>query len=594
MAEAPKWPVSDDSPWLKSDLWPEEVPKHPEFPVKTLSELLEEAVAEAGDGPAIWFLHSWVSYNQLKRYVDSLATALHDLGIRKGDVVALVLPNCIQYTVSYYAVVRLGAVVTGINPTYKPLEVLHQLEEVNAKGLICLDSLYESMVAPIVAKHKLDFIISTNVADLATGLSPIKKFLGKLLKKIPSGKIPGSLKFTDLIKTQPNPPKVEIDPVNDPAVYMMTGGTTGVPKAAILTHYNCVSNAIQCGWWMYDREPGMALVGVLPLFHSFAMTVVQNTAIVMRAYTILFPRPPPMNELVDTILHVAPKGGTLFPAVEVLFIRLGQYLEQHPNPELAGMFRLCVSGAGPLHRHVKDMFEAASGGKIVEGYGLAEASPVVSAGPLNDKDHPGKIGLAFPGTDWRIVDQEDYSKGTKAIWEGEGEPPEEGKGKYTGEIAVCGPQVMKGYLNRPEATAETIVEMDGRKWLLTGDIGFMDKTGQITIRDRKKQMIKVKGYAVFPKEVEELIARHESVLEVAVAGLPDPETGELIKAWVQLKPDWVGRITEEELLAWCKENMTHYKVPKLLQIIDEIPKSMVGKVMRRTLQEADPLWQKKA
>ncbi|MHA1733948.1 MAG: AMP-binding protein [Promethearchaeota archaeon] len=590
MVEGPKWHIDDAKPWFNSGLWPEEVPKHPDFPVISMGELLDDTVAKYPKGYAIYFLETFVTYEQLKKYVDSFATALYQRGIRKGDVVALVLPNCIQYTVAYYAVVKLGAIVTGINPTYKPLEVLHQLDEVNAKALVCLDSLWESMVAPIASKLDLSFVVSTNIADLARGMGGMKIFLGKLLKKIPKGKIPGAINFKEMVKTRPSLPEVDIDPLNDPGVYMMTGGTTGVPKAAVITHYNAVSNALQCKWWLFDQEPGMAVVGVLPMFHSFAMTVVQNTSIAIGGYTILFPRPPAMNELVETLARIVPKKGSIFPAVEVLFIRLGQYLEQNPSPRLSGLFRLCISGAGPLHRHVKEMFERASGGKIVEGYGLAEATPVVSAGPLNGKDSPGKIGLPFPGTDWMIVDQEDFSKGQKEVYSGDDEPGEEERDRYTGEICVCGPQVMKGYLNRPEATAETIKEYDGRKWLLTGDIGFMDKTGQVTIRDRKKQMIKMKGYAVFPKEVEELIARHPSVLEVAVAGLPDPDTGEMVKAWIQLRDEYRDKITPGELQAWCRENMTHYKVPKVIEFRDEIPKSMIGKVMRRTLQEQDPLY----
>ena len=299
-------------------------------------------------------------------------------------------------------------------------------------------------------------------------------------------------------------------------------------------------------------------------------------------YSILFPRPPSsMEEVVDTILEVGPEGGVILPGVENLFIGLTRYLEANPKPELKNMFRLCVSGAGALHKPVKDKFEAISGGRLVEAYGLTECTTAVSAGPFNGNDEPGKIGLPYPGVDWSIFDQEDFSKG-----------PLEGFGiEYTGEICVCGPQVMKGYLDNPEATRETLKEWDGRIWCLTGDIGFMDKTGQITIRDRKKQMIKYKGYSVFPKEVEELVGTHPDVIEVAVAGLPDEETGEIVKAWVQLKEGM--NVNSNYLINWCKENITHYKCPKVIEIIEEIPKSMVGKVQRRELQINDPIWKAK-
>ncbi|OLS16266.1 MAG: long-chain-fatty-acid--CoA ligase [Promethearchaeota archaeon CR_4] len=591
---APKFFVDESKPWFNSGLWPDGVPKNYEFPAMTLSEMLDEQVKNQPEAKAIWFLDTDVTYEQLGHYVDSFATALSERGVKKGDVVTMLLPNSIQYVVCYYATVKIGAIASGINPTYKPLEILHQLDEVGSKVLVVLNSLYATQVAPIIAKHKLDLLITTSAVDLAYGLG-FKRILGKLLKKELKGKVPGAVKFMDLLKTPPNVPKVEIDPINDPAVYMMTGGTTGVPKGAVLTHFNCVSNAIQCKFTQFDRKPGMAIVGILPLFHSFAMTVVMNGGICLGFRIMLWPQPPAMNVFVDDLLKYGPKGGTIFPGVEVLFNRLAMYLKQHPElkGELAGMFRLCTSGAGPLHRYVKDPFEQYTGAKLVEGYGLAEASPVVSTGPFNNKDQPGKIGLPLTGTDWGIFDAGDFSKGMKPIYPGEGDPKEEERDTYTGEICVCGPQVMKEYLNRPEETAETLKTYNGRTWLLTGDIGFMDATGQITIRDRKKQMIKVKGYAVFPKEVEDLIGRHEAVRDVAVAGIPDKETGELVKAWVTLKPEVNGNITSEKLLEWCRENLSRYKVPKEIEILDEIPMTMTGKVMRRTLQERDPRYSKK-
>ena len=588
---APEFRVDESKPWFNSGLWPEEVPKNYDFPVMTLSDMLDEQVKKIPNEKVIWFLETYVTFGELGKMVDAFATALAQKGIKKGDVVTMLLPNCIQYTVCYFGAVKIGAVVSGINPTYKPLEVLHQLDEVGSKVLIVMDSFYAAQIAPIINKHKIQLLISTNLADLASGLGA-KRAFSKMIGKIPKAKVPGAIKFLDLLKTPPNVPKVEIDPISDPAIYMMTIGTTGVPKAAVLTHYNCVSNAIQCKLWLYDRKPGMAMVGVLPLFHSFAMTVVQNSSIASGFCILFWAKPPEMNVLIEELIRLGPKGGTIFPGVEVLFIRLGQYLKDHPElkSKLAGMFRLCISGAGPLHRPVKDMFEEYTGAKLTEGYGLAEASPVVSAGPLNGKDESGKIGVPFPGTDWMLVDRDNFDSGPLNGPNAEGPYGEDN----TGEICVCGPQVMIEYLNRPEETVETIKEWDGRKWLLTGDIGFMDETGQITIRDRKKQMIKTKGYAVFPKEVEELIGRNDAVLECAVAGIPDEETGEMVKAWVSLKPEYKGKVTSEELLAWAKENLTHYKVPKEIEIRDEIPKSMVvGKVMRRQLQEEDPRFQAK-
>ncbi len=565
--------------------WPDEVPKNMEFPKMTLGELLRDAARKWPDHKAMWFLDETMTFRELDRHADALATGLSNLGFGKGDVIALLLPNSFQYVIGYYGVTRIGGIVSGINPTYKPNEILHQLKTIGATGLIVLDALYEEQIAPIRDKTDIRVIIGTNVADF---LPFLKRTMGKVLKKIPTGNLPGDAMTLQSILSSKAiaPPKVDIDPVEDPATYIMTGGTTGVPKAAVLTHLNVVSNALQAKSWLYKLGPGHGDVGILPLFHSFAMTTVMNLSVALGTMMILFPRPPKMDEFVKTLIKVGPAPGSAMPGAEVLFQKLADYLEKNPQYKIADKLSLCVSGAGPLHRHVQEKFERVTAARLVEGYGLTESSPVVSSQPFWPKGERrvGTIGLPFPGTEWRIVDATDPSKDL-----GIGAGPEDED--HVGELAVAGPQVMKGYLNKPDETAETIVEMDGKMWLLTGDIGYMDETGQVTILDRKKQLIKYKGYSVFPKEVETLLGMNEHVSEVAVAGLPDEETGEIIKAWVVLKESSRGKVTEEELLAWAKENMTHYKVPRLIEIRDDLPKSLVGKVLRRVLQEADPIWQ---
>ena len=576
----PKWYVDDSRPWFRH--YQEGVPKHPEFPVISLGDWFNQKTEEFRKNNAIWFSKTFMNYGILRRYTDSLATSLARQGIKKGDVVAILLPNSFQFTIGYFATVKLGGIVIPVNPTYKPIEILHVLEQVKPKALLCMDAMY-GLIKPIKEKYKFNFVISTNIVDLAAIPPAIKE---NLIKEgtIPTGEVPGAINFLDVCQKrgEVDIPEVEIDPLNDTAVYLMTGGTTGVPKPAVLTHYNCICNAKQNVMWMPDAVHPMACIGILPMFHAFGMTIVQNVVIEGGDYNILFPRPPSsMKEVVDTILEVGPEKGVILPGVENLFIGLTRYLNENPSPKLEGMFRLCVSGAGALHKPVKDKFEVVSGGRLVEAYGLTECTTAVSAGPFDGTDTPGTIGLPYPGVDWAIFDSEDFSKG-----------PLEGYGiDYTGEICICGPQVMKGYLNRPEATAETLKEWDGRIWCLTGDIGYMDEKGQITIRDRKKQMIKYKGYSVFPKEVEDLVGSHPDVIEVAVAGLPDPETGEMVKAWVQLKEG--SKINEDALISWCKDNITHYKCPKRIEIIEEIPKSMVGKVQRRQLQINDPIWKAK-
>ncbi|MFX1419140.1 MAG: AMP-binding protein [Promethearchaeota archaeon] len=586
-----EWQVKEEKAWFKK-WWPKETPKNHKFEKISLGEFFERQRKKYANERMMWFIDSWMTYEEAGQAIDSLATSLHKLGVKKGDVVAFLMPNCFQYVISFYATVKLGAIATGVNPTYKPLEVLHHLKLTSAKVLITLDALYGELARPIINKTNVEMVIYTNIADLASGLSGLKKTLGKLIGKIPKGKVdfPSAINFMDLLNTEPDLPKVEFDPTEHTATYIMTGGTTGVPKATILTHFNLVSNAIQCVLWVGGEDPGVGDIGALPLFHSFAMTAVMNVAIGLGGWIMLFPRPPPTGEFLKEITHVDAPKGLFYAGAEILFKRIADFPDLKKFPGLMGRLRLCISGAGPLHAPVQKSFQENTGGKIVEGYGLSEASPVVSAGNLFGESPIGCIGMPFPGTDWAIFDVDDFEKGPIAIGLTESKYGEEN----TGEICVCGPQVMKGYLNQPEETVETLKKWDGRTWLLTGDIGFMNEDGTIAIRDRKKQLIKVAGHSVFPAEVETMLMSHEAVSEAAVAGLPDPggKVGEITKAWVSLKPEYKGKITGEDLIAWTEKNLTKWKCPAMIDIIDEIPKSVMGKVERRTLQEADPLFKK--
>ncbi len=579
--------VDESHLWFSKEAgWPDEVPKNTTFEKRVLGDILRETAKKYPDKPAMWFQGVYMNYRELDDTVDRIATALANLGLKKPDVVALLLPNSFQYVVCFYACMRLGLIVTGCNPTYKAGEILHQLKTVNAKAMIVLDFLYPTAVAPIREKSPVQIYIKTNITDLL-GLSAVKKFLGSVLGKIPKADVPDAKDFKEMLKTAPAVPKVNVE-ADDSATYIMTGGTTGVPKAAILSHFNCVSNAYQSSLWLFKVKSGSAVLGILPLFHSFAMTCVMNISITLGCWMILFPKPPDMEVLCQTIQKLGPPEGTMFPGAEVLFKRLAEF-PGVKNYDLAGKLNLAVSGAGPLHRPVQEAYEKITKGRLAEGYGLTESTPVVSAHPFWGNRKIGTIGLPFPGTEWRIVEINDTSI---TIQPGEMTKDDDGEViPKSGELIVAGPQVMVGYLNKPDETASHIIEMDGKKWLLTGDIGFMDDQGRVTINDRKKQLIKNKGWSVFPTEVETLMMGHEAVNECAVAGLPEATTaGEIIKAWVVIHPQFIGKVTSEELTKWAKENMTFYKVPAHIEIIDEIPKSAIGKVMRRTLQEADPLY----
>jgi long-chain acyl-CoA synthetase len=580
--------VNENKLWFQK-WWPENVPKNIKLPEETVNDMLDQKVEQYGDQNLLWFLETWMTYKEFQDHVKALATALHNLGVKKGDVVALHLPNCFQYVIGYYAITRIGAISTGINPTYQPMEILHQLDITKPKVLIVLDALYEPYIKPIIAKTSIEKLIYTNVADLAHGLG-IKRFLGKLLKKIPKGKVdfPGALEFMDLLETPPNVPTIEFDVKTHPATYIMTGGTTGLPKAAVLTHYNVVSNAIQCTHWLGGETPNIGVVGVLPLFHSFAHTVVMNTCISFGGWMMLFPRPPDTAELLSDIEKLPAPEGLVYPGAEILFKRLAEFEDIQKYPGVMGKLKLCVSGAGPLHRPVRDAFVENTGGRIVEGYGLSEATPVVSAGNLFGESPIGVIGMPFPATEWGIWPVEDFSQRPICM----GNPDDTNFGEeHSGELCVHGPQVMLEYLNKPEETADTIKEYNGKLWLLTGDIGFMNEDGTVELRDRKKQLIKYKGYSVYPKEVEELLMKNPEISEAAVAGIPHEEFGEAVKAWVELTPG--STLTSEEIKAWAGENMTHYKRPYYVEIISEVPKNLIGKVQRRLLQEADPIFQEK-
>ncbi len=569
-------------PWYGD--WPAGVPKTIDIPDIGLGEMLRRTAGQYPDHKAIVFLDTILTYRQLDEYVDRFATALSRLGIQKDDVVALMLPNSHQFVISFYACQRLGVTVTAINPTYKPMEVKHQLNDSGAKALIVLDSVYESP-GKVLAETGVQHVIGTNVVDLC-GFSTLKVCLGKLLKKIPAGKLPPqALKFSDLLQTEPDPPRVEIDPANDLAVLQYTGGTTGTPKGAMLTARNLVANVYQGIAWLEGVKPGWGWVGVLPLFHVFAMTCCMNIAIGSGGFQLLFPRPPAdMREWAQQVEKWGRGTSLVMAGVAVLFNKINNT----PGMEKFDLSPLkkCLSGAGPLPREVQMRFEEYIGALVVEGYGLSEASPVVTANPFElvpGKERVmGSIGLPFPNTDCKIMDLETGE--TELPLAPADTDPDQVDPKYVGELVCKGPQVMKGYYNRPEETARTL--RDG--WLYTGDIAFMNQRGYIFIKDRARDLVKCKGYSVFPKEVEDYLFAHPDILEAAVIGLPDPKLGERLKAFVVLKPEAdPEKVTAEAIIAWCRENMTHYKVPAEVEFRKELPKTLVGKVLRRVLKEEE-------
>jgi len=548
--------------WLQH--YPEGVPGHIDIPGIPLFELLANAAAKFPASTAIIFMGLNMSYARLKDSVDRFAAALHAMGVKKGDRVAVMLPNCPQAVISYYAVVRLGAVAVMTNPLYVERELTHQMKDSGAETLIFLDALHGKVlkVAPDAGIKRL---IVTGIRDYLpfplNCLYPLKAKKQGLNLDVPAGQ--GILQLKELIKqNRPSPPPVEIDSENDLALLQYTGGTTGLSKGAMLTHKNLVANALQVKTWLTDcREGEERMLGVLPFFHVFGMTVAMNLTILTGSAMILLPR-----FEIDTVLQQINKyKPTLFPGAPTMYVAVNS----HPDVKKYNIssIRACISGAAPLPVEVQEKFESLTGGKLVEGYGLTESSPVTHCNPIYGKRVTGSIGQPVPNTNVKIMDAD---TGTKEMPMGE-----------VGELCVHGPQVMKGYWNMPGETARTI--RDG--WLYTGDMARITEDGFTYIVDRKKDMVIAGGYNIYPREVEEVLYEHPKIKEAVVAGIPDPYRGETLKAFCVLNEGQT--LTEKEVIDFCKANLAVYKVPRLIEFRAELPKTMVGKILRRVLVEEE-------
>lgn len=504
-----------------------------------------------------------ITYGELLDLVYRFAAALQQMGVEKGDRVAVHLPNCPQFVIAYYATLMVGGVVVPCNPSYVARELQHQLEDSGAKTIITLSLTYP-IVKQVRAQTKLSDVIVTNIKEYFPGLL---KFLFTAAVEKKEGHrqdISGDADtywlqdVLDSALARPEPVDVEQD---ETAVLMYTGGTTGVSKGAQLTHRNVQANAVQVRAWFSELAEGEeTILTSLPLFHSYAMTTCMNLAVRTASAMLLISDP---RVLVHILKSVNKHHPTLYPGVPALYVSLVNYPEIEKYD--ISSIKACISGAAPLPVEVQQEFQTLTGGRLVEGYGLSEATPVTHANPIFGENRIGTIGLPFPNTDAKIVDVE---TGKKQL------PPGE-----VGELVVRGPQVMKGYWRMPTETANAL--RDG--WLHTGDMARMDEDGYFQIVDRKKDMILgASGFNVYPREVEEVLYQHPKVKECAVVGVPvSMEKGERVKAFVVLKEGQTA--TEEEMLAFCKENLTYYKRPKFVEFRDELPKTMVGKVLRRVL-----------
>ena len=550
------------TPWL--DSYPPGVPEHVDVPAGNLARLLADAARDFPSAPALHFQGRTVSYAQLAEQAWRFAGALAGLGVGKGTKVGLVLPNCPQAVIAFFGALRLGAVVVQNNPLYTERELGHQLGDAGVEVVVCLDLAYERVRAVREATAIREVVV-TSVLD---ELPAVKRVIAPYTKKGKAaahaiGRDEPVRRWRELVATATTRAgEAEVDPENDLALLQYTGGTTGLSKGVMLSHANLRSNVEQVRAWFPDADPGReVMMAVLPFFHVYGLTVCLLFGIRIGAALVLMPR----FDLEQVLAAVDRHRPTLFPGVPTMYVAINNAVAKGGH-DLSSI-KACLSGAAPLPLEVAERFERYSGGRLVEGYGLSECSPVALANPIYGKRKAGTIGMPLPDTLARVVDASDPGR---AMPTGE-----------AGELAIRGPQVMRGYWNRAEESAQVL--RDG--WLLTGDMAVMDGEGYFQIVDRKKDLIIAGGYNVYPQEVEEMLYEHPKVQEVCVAGVPDSYRGEVVKAFVVLREG--EEATSEEIRGFAKERLAAYKVPRAVEFRDELPKTLIGKVLRRALVEEE-------
>lgn len=561
-----------DKPWLK--FYESGVPESVEIPAVSLSTLAREAARKYANQPALKFILKYMAgdrvlvggkmtYRQMDEAIDNFAGALANLGVKKGDRVAVMLPNSPQFVIAFFAAARLGAIVVNVNPTYTAPELKHQLVDSGAETLIIYNMAFPRFQS-IQAETPTKRAIVTYIHD-ATG-TPFNLLVKRSQSKDKAWHEPdlgnGVYHMKELIGQGRKPPAVEVDP-DDVALLQYTGGTTGVPKAAMLTHRNMIANVMQTKAWMPRAEAGKEkMLAAIPFFHVYGMTICMIFGIHMGAELLIVPDP----RNIPMLMHIiAKESATIFPGVPAMYIAILNHKDR--DKFNLRSIKACISGSAPLPIEVQEKFGEVTGGRLVEGYGLTEAAPVTHCNPVFGRRKAGCIGIPFPDVEAKIVDLEtgaDLPVNTP------------------GEMWIRGPQVMAGYWNKPEETAKTITP-DG--WLQTGDIAEMDEEGYFKIVDRKKDLIIASGYNIYPRDVEEVLFKHPKIAEAVVAGVPHPTRGETVKAYVVLKPGQTA--TEDEIRAFCREHLAPYKVPSSVEFRTELPKSQVGKFLRRVLVEEE-------
>ena len=545
--------------WFRQ--YPPSVPRELTIPDLSVPELVEASVRRWPDRTAIIYYGAKWSFAELWRQSERIAAALAHEGVGAGDRVALYLPNCPAYPIAFFAALRLGATVAQVSPLYLGQDLSRLLKDSAPKALVTLEILY-----PNLAKVRSECPVPVVFVARLREFYPwhLRPFVNTVLRRqkhptdFPTD--PWVRPWKTALATPETVPLAKVDPRTTPAVLQYTGGTTGRPKAAVLTHRNLVANVLQGNAWNIRLEPGTEVVmAAIPLFHIYGLTVSLLMGLAAGGTVVLQTRPE-IRELLKLIDRYQPTQFPGVPALYQAFIR---------QPDIAKhrirSIRYCVSGSAPLPGEVQKRFEELTGANLVEGYGLSETSPITHVNPLGGGRRLGSIGVPVPETDHRVVDLE---TGTRVLPVGE-----------VGELAVRGPQVMSGYYHQPEETAQAL--KDG--WFQTGDVARIDPDGFVYIVDRKKDMVNVGGMKVYPREVEEVLFQHPAVADVAVVGGPDPEVGEAVVAFVVRKPG--ASVTPEALIAFVRERIAHYKAPRRVEFREQLPRSGVQKVLRRVLRE---------
>ena len=549
-----------NKPWLKN--YDQGVPHSIEYPAIPLFGLLEESAKKYPERVCTIFKGAETSYKEMDDYANRLAAAFHGLGIKKGDRVGLFMPNTPQFVMAYYGLLKAGAVVVATNPLYTEREIIYQVNDAGVEHMVLMTNNYEKVKA-IQDQTRIKQIIVTNLKE---ALPPVTRILFTLLKEKKSGfrvtLRDNDVWMPDLLEkySAEDRPELDITP-QDTALFQYRGGPTGISKGVVASHEAVVANSCQIASWNPTAIEGAEIICMaIPLYHVYGMVAGLNYGLLIGATFVMVPDP---RNMTDVLENLSKYKATIYPGVPAMYNAINNNEAVAAGKYDLSSVKFCISGSAALLRETKLKFEEITGGNLVEGYGLSEAPTASHCNPVVGDNRPGSIGLPLPDVECKVVDLED---GVTELAPGE-----------IGELLLKGPQVMKGYHNMPTETENAL--RDG--WLYTGDIVYMDEDGYFYIVDRKKELIKPGGFQVWPREIEEVLATHPKIFEAGVAGIPDADSGEAVKAWIVFNPG--ESATKEEILEFCRKDLARYKVPKQIEFVEELPRSTVGKILRREL-----------